>query len=801
MANNFNILSTKFYNQYRNDDGTLSFALNLTEFNNRLQGNVGEIVQLIQEVEVSTIVNEDEIIPITFHELAFTTFGKFSAIGINFINQGLYPGATVQIEFDGGTVVTNVQVQTITGTGNNEWTFDSTDRTALLAAFPNVVSGTETRNDIVIKVTSAPTYLRYEYGINTSSFSESANLYQSNIDDNTQTYYLDAVPTTPTFGDMNWTGSQIGADLGTVKANFIGTVEIYKHQFTIKHTFKIPYYVAGEQDNLINGVNPSNLLSASTYKYDNRYKFGESSLTTAIFPILGLEGNVGYFGENFNGQSSDYTIENLVITNASDTGTLEATEANTVTFDVVSAGGNWTTSVDKLIFTHTKLPKADEYENKTTAYDINWIFENITVTVDAAPVAGTLFSAFEAVIAGGDPVRLNVTIIITYSGSQQILISDLAEYLLFATVAHNDLSSPALMDRVNPIVKVDNYSKNSDVSGLITLNDLQFYPPWASFGGSKKYTDFSGGDGDLWGLKATWKTNLVIGSLIETFRFKIIMENAATGEIFEMLSIPISIGKIFTFFDGTNTHQQEITDILGSFNLPATEELNRLKIEAFKPPLASPTQDWEAFLGFQTPWREWIENLAVFAGFYDVAEPNNNLNFKSSQYAGVDGFLCYGVVELGVLNNVQEEPTTYNLYSHPSTLLDFDSASWALTSVSTSYEDQNGDPVTDVTTTDDIIVKVDIPHTLGILLLADIKGFVWAERAGSTIKPHYLSTSKDWTSSANTMKPTDILATGNNTLVEVVSVNNLVTFIFQTEKNNITPDISYNFYGRMYDPK
>lgn len=801
MANEHTILSTKFYNQLRNDDGTLTFALNPTEFTNKLQGNAGEIVQLVEEIEVRTIVNEFEAVLMTFHELPFATFGKFSAPGIDFIQEGLFAGVTVQVEY-GGFTVTNVQVQQVTGVGNSEWTFDSTDRTAILDNLMAIVGGEETRDDFVFKVTQVPNDLTYNYGVVPNSFTGTPT-YQSPLDNNIQAYTTNVIATTPTTTPMQWVGNQIGSSFGSVEVSFIQTLELYRHSFRIIHTFKIPYYVEGQQANLSdvdgNVANPPDLLSSNSLRYDNRYSFGASALTAMVFSNTGLQGNVGYFDENFNGIASNYTIENLVITNASATGTLESTESNTVTFDVVSSGGNWLGG-DRMIFTHSKQPTSLEYSNKNTDYDTNWIFESILSSEGVAPVSGSLITDFEFAIDGGFPDRLNVSLIITYSAPQQALITSASEFMLYVTVARNNLSNPDLMDRVNPLVTTLNYSANTDVTGLLTNFVMKFFPAYAAFAGANRYDDFNGGIGDLWGCEFSFETDLTRGALIESFRYIVLLENPSTLERFELLSIPISIGKIGTLFDGTYTHQLEDTDIQASFNLPSTEILNRLQLNSIKPAKASPIQDWTGRLGFQVPHRDWIENLGVNNVFYDVAEPNNNLNQKTSNYAGIEGFVCYGVIEIGVQNDIEEVSTIYERFSNPCTILDFDAVGWAAGfSGVTSYEDQNGDPVTEISETEDIIVRIDFAHSLGTILLAEIAGFVWTERNNSTIKPWFLSSTRDWTNPNSPMKPTDTLVTGNNTLVEVISTLNNVQFVFQTEKENIDSPLDYNFMGRFWN--
>lgn len=804
MANEHTILSTKFYNQYRNGIG---FTLNLGDSTNKLQGNTGEIVQLVEEIEVRTIVNETISIPMTFHELPFATIGKFSAPGIDFIQEGLFAGVTVQVEFDGQTA-TNVQVQQVTGVSNSEWTFDATDTAAIKALLNNLdAGGNEQRTDFVFKVTQVPNDLTYDYAVIPNSFTGTPT-YQSPLDTNTQSYKTNVttIPTTPTTTPMPWIGNQIGSSLGDVKVSFIQTLDTYRHSFRITHTFKIPYYIQGQQANLNDGsgnpANPPNLLSSNSLRYDNRYSFGATALTAMVFTNQGNQGNVGYFGENFNGLATAYTVENVVITNASASGTLEASEANTVTFDVVSTGGNWTVGSDQLIFTHSKIPTAAEYANSNTAYDTNWIFENIISTEGAAPVVGTSISGFEFSVDGGDPARLNVTLIINYSGAQQLLITSTSEFLMYVTVAHNNLTNPDLVDRVNPIVKTDFYSANTDVSGLLTNFVMKFFPAYSAYAGVNRYDDFNGGIGDLWGCEFSFTTDISKGALVETFRYIVLLENPSTLERFELLSIPISIGKIGTHFDGTNTHQLENTDIQGAFNLPSTEALNRLQLDAAKPPLASATQDWTGRLGFQVPHRDWIENTGVNSVFYDVLEPNNNLNEKTSNYAGVDGFVCYGVIEMSIRNDVQAVSTIYERFSNACTILDFDAAGWTAGFTGTvSFEDEFGDPVTEIDEVEDYIVVIDFDHALGVIILADIEGFVWAERKNSTVKPWFLSTSRDWTNGNSTIKPTDTLMTGNNTLVEVITIANKVTFKFQTEHNNIDSPLDYNFMGRLWNAK
>ena len=98
--NNFRVITKKFFNQYRNG---VNFTDNLTEFTDRLQGNVGEKLKLVQEIEVSTIVNEQRAIEMTYVDNS-TSASLISDL-LKFELEGLFNGANLSIDFNGNTVL------------------------------------------------------------------------------------------------------------------------------------------------------------------------------------------------------------------------------------------------------------------------------------------------------------------------------------------------------------------------------------------------------------------------------------------------------------------------------------------------------------------------------------------------------------------------------------------------------------------------------------------------------------------------------------------------------------------------
>ena len=204
--NNFRVISKEFRNQYAND---MDFTANPTQVTERLQGNVGELLQLTEQIEVSTIVNEDGVIDMEFVDN--TSSASFIAPLVDWELEGLYKGASVTFTFDGTTAVG--MVEEISGTTNQNLVINSTGRTNLLSAG---LEFEDCRPDIIVTVTNRPEFLNYKYGLNPNQ-STRPN-YKSPLDDNQQSYNLRGI--TGSYQDMVWTGTEIGSSLGDVEVKF-----------------------------------------------------------------------------------------------------------------------------------------------------------------------------------------------------------------------------------------------------------------------------------------------------------------------------------------------------------------------------------------------------------------------------------------------------------------------------------------------------------------------------------------------------------------------------------------------------
>jgi hypothetical protein len=776
----YSIISQRFNTEFRNGS---SFSTNpTTDFSTDLKANVGELCQLSQSIQISVTVNPLEIQTIQWNATSDSTYGEFIGTGINFLNEGLYVGAVIDVTWGGGAAV-SATVNMITGTG---YSIMKVTKASLVTA--GITNG-DIRVDFKIRLTSVPDTLIYKYGLNPNDYS-GAN-YTSWFDGNIQGYYISNL--TGSYQTMTRQGVGIKSwDLSTVQAKFDSTTSTYFHQYSVVHTFRIPQYVEGEHENINDGTSPTKFLGSASIRYDNGWFFGGTTLGEYIkVNIQGGPGNVGYFKESYNGSANNYLVQNVSISNADNSGLLEGSVANTVTFQIKKSSGNFTTS-SKVILYHSKLPTQVEYQNKTSEWATLWLFDSLVTTESAGAVSSTIITNLNLTL-NADPTILDVTATIQYTSVQQSLILDGSNYLLWVSVGNEGAINPD--DRVALPVDLDQFSKNLDVPGLITSATATFFEPFEFPFGSRGITTFTGFDGDLGGAALQITRDNATTAAISKVQFKIISTNG-TEEI-ELLAIDVPIGKIQTVNVGGEVYQILNTNTLNNFTLPTKTLINRIVGIADQAP-SSPTgsQDYYFALGFQVPWRDWVFNNSVPAELYTVSLPQNNQNYKTSNYSNSSGYEVFAVWDVTLSTN-DGVNTIYRKLTAESNITDFDTNGTAGFSGSVKYLNGSGTEVTDLSPVSNRLIVISFPHSSGTIPKVQIEGYIWIERDGSVEQPWFIHSSIDCTKIGHPLLPTDTELTGNTQFVEVRTINNLVTLTCQTDHNFIQDGVTYNVYGRL----
>lgn len=760
MANNFKT-SQEFRDQYRHGD---TFSLNLTEFTTNLTGNAGEKIQLTEVIEVSTIVNEAQG---TEQEFILSD-GVIRGVFYDYNVEGLYVGADILVEFDDDNESIAATIEGIT----NDGTDLVLDSVAVTALGNTILASCPKRKDIVIKVTDAPEVLTYKYGINPND--RTSPNYASPLDGADQSYQLEGI--TGSFTQMRFSGKEQGSSMGVVKIKFNATRESYKHEFELTHEFVIPYFTDGQFSNIESSTNPENLKRNNSVKYGNGFFFGGKRINNVSFEDVGEDGNVGYFGDNFNGFEGFYGAVDFVVTNSLGTGKLEATVPNTVTFSITTNTPIGFVGSEQILLYHSKLPNSVEYSNQRDSFDTVWIRDQIRQVQGDPAVASGIFSAVTVTLNLG---KLDVSAVITYTPDQQDLLSDNTAAGITFTIATQRLDEPDNVDKSNVSALAGQTSKDEQVGSLVTLWQPTIYKH-SEFASGVAYTDLNGWNGDLSGEGFSFKTDVTQGARISKAIFRIVADNGTS--FFQLFSqnIPIPAVNTTTLFG----EEFQILDIgyFNSFNLPTNQLINQVTLKAILPLAPATEQVWVGGIGFQVPWQDWIENLAVPPTFVDYNEPNNNLNKKTSNYSGVSGYDIKTILTIVVQNDVGPD-TEYDLLSDSSVVSDY-GADVGTFVKNYRYFDSNGER-SDLNKKEDTRVEIELDHSEGTLVVGDLEALVWMIPKESTAQPYFLSSVDNYLVSNSTLIPTDTLTAGNSTLLEVVSVLNKVTLIFEVDHTKI----------------
>jgi hypothetical protein len=798
VAFNFEISSGEFLNAYRNGE---AFDENVLEVSTYVRGNVGDSVQVNTVITVEVIVNETESLTFNYN----STTGQITS-GVNFVTEGLFIGATVDVIQ--GLNSGESTVENITGAGFTTLFLDTTALTFL---------STGAHTDIVIRLKDAPTYSRFKYGlIREDVVSSSESNYASPLDGNPQAYYRN--PVTGSFTDMIRLGTFVSWDLtDNLQIKFVGTTGDYFHEYELTHTFKILPYKDGEQDNLITLVHPEDLAGLHTYKYAFSLVLGFSSAIIGEFTSLGFEGKVGYYNENYNGQANIFTLDSIDFTNDSDTGTIEVTETTSVSA-VITCNPSVFAAGQRVIVGVYRCAFESEYSNTTETFSDAFTFETLLQDEGQPAVDGTIITQLLVTLDGAGQITVDFDL--DYTTAQQNKVTEGDRFGIYFTVANQSLD----VDDENQVnLRYTNlFTKNNNVPGLLFGWSPSYYDANAAYAGDRVYTDQKCWDGDLVGHTSRvslLQYNNGSKNKITKLESRLVLTKSQdtdpqlTPDDYVILwSKPMPLTPNIELTAGGYVYQIVDYTIIDSPHLPPLEDLNRTEAQSV-PTFPAGFQAWI----FQTsipriPWRDFISNPNIPAEFFDETEPNDNLNQKTSNYSGVNGWDVYHEIYAevtftgpdvqlpsGFIAKANPIITPYHLRSDEFEVVaigDDGNPSVVWDGVITIL-DATGDEAESLSTTQYREIVCEFTHEFGVLSAQDVWGMIWIEKNNSTQAPYQLHTDKDWTVSGSFLQPSDTLDTGNTQFVEISFDTDLVTLICQTSPGNLEAGIEYNIYARL----
>jgi hypothetical protein len=633
MGVEINIRDQRIFNEFKNG---YSFGNNPADSTYNLAGSVMENIRIYTLIEVGWFSKtKDNAATWTVN----TSNGTLQSNAGNFITDGFAVGDEFYYEEISGGGGVNFTGQ-ITSVSANNINF-----TLLTGSRAN------TDSDAIIRGVTPLTASTFKFNLlgNTENFN-----VESKVSENDQGYYASNIGfdtgggvRDTNFVLMNRLGQYADWDTGALSIRFVSDsytpsdAQRGFQLFEIYHNLTItPYYLEGELTNLQNNIIPPllNGLNSLKYAYSPGFRTVLSNPNTEKVQIMDvLKGSVAWFNENYNGFNNYYEVESVTYQDAntltSADGLLVAGKTR-ITAVVNDLNGTYTGGERFGIYV-SYLPEQSEYQNTTlTNLKDNFIYDRVVQSEGQPPVVGGDFitNAFATVVGG----KLQIEFDVEYSTAQQIRLSNMIAqnpiYFLIGIQA-GDINLPSgNSDRVIMLADVGEYDESPDIAGLMDVTNLSIYPHNEQIGVGVGSTNMVAWNEDGLAVEFAFKLDLNLDAFINTLDFKLIAHNSTTNSIFELDNYSYAIGGA-TVSGGV---QQLNINTDRNYVLKAGDQFNDIELNVGSNILGD--QFYSGRFSQKISWQEWLSNLDVDTIFYNAAEPNDNLNFKVSNYSALNGY-------------------------------------------------------------------------------------------------------------------------------------------------------------------
>jgi len=659
-------IGSKFYNQFNNGE---NLDQNLLDYTPNLVGNVGDRIKTVQQVAVWWISQSAVLNPFDIVALGNTlqrTTGSFIADGfivgdliemrdltgaINvFVDRNIVSMNATEIVFDGAAVALNSY--------DNARVYGKTPLTSCRFRF-GLIENTEPVN-FISKID----------GTAENTFTNGA---VTNV----------AQPMIASAGVNSWK-----EDNGSVTIQEIGTFpqsQNYAQSFEIVHIFTIlPYYQDGELSNLQNVIAPLLFTSVNTLKYVLNCQFNTSlSNPNGTKPITIDDnlGSVGYFGESLNGNNSQFHVQNLVYTNQDTFQVVQQINAQIKTkveFFVISNFGSFTVNTNLVVGISLLADLADYQQNNNTI-DANFLLDTAFTTVDIAAVSSSIIKDYSATLQ--TPSEISVELDIDYLAADEARLEN-HFYVIWVATCDESLSSP-LTDRATEIIDTNEYSYNTDVEDLIFIDEIDHFPHNVDDTDTPNaFDNIAGWIEDGFTIKVPFELNNDLSAQMTALKVHFSAYNPSTDDRFDLQSYNFNLSGAVTIQQPPLNPKHAFNVLTErNFQLVTGSQFNKAELITLGSALRGGSvnvDQYEFTLGIKANFEEWIAQPNANTVFYDVNEPQNGLNKKSSRYSLVSGYEIVITVEADVKIVVIQgfRPikinTNYVFLSQPHAYFDYD---------------------------------------------------------------------------------------------------------------------------------
>ena len=624
-----NINEFKCFNQLKNGE---DFTLNTGDFTSNLVANIGERIKVQFNIDFNWfsategaekwfITNQPSFKAIERNGGNFKTDGwqigdrfQFRANWIvnKFNNVSEFVGSVDAISEDGRIIEFSLLLGTILSTGER-------DNVGIVA---NSLDSDNLHTAFIQR-----------WGLNSN---EEAFNFLSKVTEAQQEFYLGQLGA----NDI----TETALSLGKIKDWVTGGIDITfnsvpprldQARYVVEHTFtQTPFFVVGWRQFLDTDTIPPLLQGGNALKYALQFELRKTLNDTTTIKnevFNSVTGSTGWFGENFNGFNNLFEVASVSFEDAITADPLDAVSRSAetkVTILVSKIGGVMTASYNAGVYISLLPQNTTEYVGTETDLSENFLYGSLTVSGGTGSNAGTgVINNITTSIVGDD---LQIEAEIEYTTAQKLRLTSDSEYLLWVQVEDNSLVA-GNSDRTPLIADRNNYAEGALIEGLAEITSLNYLTHNKTLNvdtGQVNLTEAWNEDGLL--IDATLRLETTKEAFATDLTFSLVVENTVSGETFDLDSFTVGLEN--SVITAGNIQQIQV-DTTRGYVLKEGDQFNLVRIEigAF----SSPWQEYSIAFAQKIRWQDWIRNPDVFAFFFDDTQPNNNQNFKSSNYSNI----------------------------------------------------------------------------------------------------------------------------------------------------------------------
>lgn len=453
---------------------------------------------------------------------------------------------------------------------------------------------------------------------------------------------------------------------GAIQGGVIFDSWMYFSTFRITYdTFITPIMLAEQLLDAQNGIAPSDFQNSKCFKYvfeiEGLYNYADPNRSIKLSESS-VQGNTGWFNENFNTGLTNYSIDSIVYSNFS--AIIPKVEFTTnQQFISINIKNNtdspFVFGQTKFVLNFAKCPiDQSEYQGKNRLMRDNFVFDRAQSIIGAPPVQGELTAIpgmrvlkdVVGIFVSSSEIQINASIFFGSDAFDIINESSNPTYMFWVTVSDHTKTTYA-SDKVSLLVTPSEYYINNSDPTMIGINNifLRHFESNPATEGVAIPSVFPNDEIAPYGLFFVDKNGRENDTIIlKSVTMRVKAKNSVTLEeiMLDTFTQDISTAPVI------NGNQYVNSTIPRPFHIPLTEDIRKnIKLIRMLSLDGAGKYWYNCVYPFFVRWEYWNLQTPNDGDFFDTAQPNNGWNMFWHRYSTVANWsLVYEIRILATKN-------------------------------------------------------------------------------------------------------------------------------------------------------